>query len=210
MTRRSMTEENVRDEAGPSHDPQTEIARLNEKIARLEKELQERDRTEQQETQEEVSQSGQKNLKRDAGPPEGAAGDEDETDSDAELANPPKKDEKGKKKWVEKLTKLEQQCDYLMGSAQAGVTGKALLCPLLLNISCHANSQTSSRCPRYRCIRGWGTLSSTWQVSVRMWRFMPRRTRSRVERSPLPWQEEPGSGSGPCHPARSRTLKALL
>jgi hypothetical protein len=122
-----MTEENVRDEAGPSHDPQTEIARLNEKIARLEKELQEWDRTEQQETQEEVSQSGQKNLKRNAGPPEGVAGDEDETDSDAELANPAKKDEKGKKKWVEKLTKLEQQCDYLMGSAQAGVTGKALL-----------------------------------------------------------------------------------
>ncbi|XP_062153622.1 uncharacterized protein LOC133861818 [Alnus glutinosa] len=122
-----MTEENVREEAGTSHDPQAEIARLNEKVARLEKELQERDRTEQQETQEEVSQSGQRDPKRDAGHPEGVAGDGGETDRDAELANLAKKDEKGKEKWVEKLTKLEQQCDYLMGSAQAGVTEKALL-----------------------------------------------------------------------------------
>jgi hypothetical protein len=41
LTRRGMIEENMREEAGTSHDPQAEIVRLNEKIVPLEKELQE-------------------------------------------------------------------------------------------------------------------------------------------------------------------------
>jgi hypothetical protein len=127
LTQRSMTEENMREEAGASHDPQAEIARLNEMVARLERELQKRDCTERQEIQEEMSQSDRGNLERDGGHPEGTVGDESETDSDIELADLTKKGEKVKKKWVEKLAKLEQQCDYLMGFAQTGVKGKALL-----------------------------------------------------------------------------------
>jgi hypothetical protein len=118
-----MTGENMREEAGPSHDPQAEIARLNEKVARLERELQKRNHTEGQETQEEMSHSDRGNLERDGGHPERTVGDESETDSDVELANLTKEGQK----WVEKLAKLEQQCDYLMGSAQTGVKGKVSL-----------------------------------------------------------------------------------
>ncbi len=113
----------MREEAGPSHDPQVEIARLNEKVARLERKLQKRNHTEGQETQEEMSHSDRGNLERDGGHPERTVGDESETDSDVELANLTKEGQK----WAEKLAKLEQQCDYLMGSAQTGVKVKVSL-----------------------------------------------------------------------------------
>jgi hypothetical protein len=128
-----MTEENMREEAGTSHDPQAEIVRLNEKVAQLEKELQERDRTERQKTQEDLSQGDQMNLEREGGRSEEAVEGESESNSDVELANLTRKNEKVKKEWVHKLTKLEQQCDYLMGSTQAGPKGKALLADSLFS-----------------------------------------------------------------------------
>jgi hypothetical protein len=127
LTRRSMTEENMREEAGTSHDPQAEIVRLNEKVAQLERELQERDRTERPKIQEDLSQGDQVNLEREDGRAEEAVGGESESSSDAELADLMRKNEKVKKEWAQKLTKLERQCDYLMGSTQAGIKGKALL-----------------------------------------------------------------------------------
>lgn len=218
LTRRSMTEENMREEAGASHDPQAEIARLNEKVARLERELQERDRTGRQETQEEMSQGDRRNLERDIGHPEGAVGDESEDDSDVELANLLKKGEKVKEKWVEKLAKLEQQCDYLMGSAQTGVKGKALLTDSLFSTAVSPFTErimsrqlpSKFKMPEIPVYTGLGTPSSTWRVFVRMWRCTLRRMRSHVELFPLLWQGEPGNGLGPCRPARSQTSKALL
>jgi hypothetical protein len=49
LVRRGVVEENMREEAGASYDPQIEIVYLREKVAQLEKELGERDHTEQQE-----------------------------------------------------------------------------------------------------------------------------------------------------------------
>jgi hypothetical protein len=73
------------------------------------------------------------NLEREGGRSEKAVEGESESNSDAELANLTRKNEKVKKEWVEKLTKLEQQCDYLMGSTQAGAKGKALLADSLFS-----------------------------------------------------------------------------
>ncbi|XP_062170506.1 uncharacterized protein LOC133876236 [Alnus glutinosa] len=56
---------------------------------------------------------------------EGVAVEESRAEGDIELTNLIRKNEKEKKEWAEKLTKLEQQCDYLMGSAQSGSKGKA-------------------------------------------------------------------------------------
>jgi hypothetical protein len=127
LTRRSMAEENVHEGPGTSHDPQAEIVRLNEKVAQLEKELQERDRTEPPKAQEDLPQGDQVNLEGEDGRSEEAVGGEGESDSDAELVDLMGKNKKVKKEWARKLTKLERQCDYLMGSTQAGAKGKALL-----------------------------------------------------------------------------------
>jgi hypothetical protein len=135
LTRRSMTEENMREEAGTSHDPQAEIVHLNEKVAQLERELQERDRTERPKTQEDLSQGDQVNLEREDGRSEEAVEGESESNSDAELGDLMRKNEKVKKEWAQKLTKLERQCDYLMGSTQAGIKGKALLTDSLFSTS---------------------------------------------------------------------------
>ncbi|XP_062171004.1 uncharacterized protein LOC133876775 [Alnus glutinosa] len=122
-----MAEENVHEGPGTSHDPQAEIARLNEKVVQLERELQERDQTERLKVQEDLQQGDQVNLEGEDGRLEEVAGGEDESDSDAELADLMGKNKKVKKEWARKLTKLEQQCDYLMGSTQSGAKGKALL-----------------------------------------------------------------------------------
>jgi hypothetical protein len=48
-------------------------------------------------------------------------------DGDVELASLIRESEKEKKEWVEKLTKLQQQYDYLVGSTQSRAKGKASL-----------------------------------------------------------------------------------
>jgi hypothetical protein len=63
LTRRGMQEEGAREEAGNSHDPQAEIVRLNEKITQLERELQDRDRMEQQNTGEDLPHDGHVNSR---------------------------------------------------------------------------------------------------------------------------------------------------
>jgi hypothetical protein len=121
LTRRSMAEENVREGPGTSHDPQTEIVRLNEKVVQLERELQERNRAEQPETQENPPQGDQANLECEDERPE------EVVEGNAELVDLMGKNKKVKNEWARKLTKLERQCDYLMGSTQAGAKGRALL-----------------------------------------------------------------------------------
>jgi hypothetical protein len=106
-----MTEENMREEAGTSHDPQAEIARLNERVAQLERELQERDRTERPKTQEDLPQGDQVNLEREDGCSKEGIEGESESDSDAELVDLKGKNKRMKKEWAQKLTKLERQCD---------------------------------------------------------------------------------------------------
>lgn len=106
---------------------------MNEKVAQLERELQGRDRTERQETPEDVPQGDPMNHEHDVGHPEEEVRDESESGGGAELANLMKKSEREKKKWVKKLTKLDQQCDYLMGSTQAGIKGKTLLTDCLFS-----------------------------------------------------------------------------
>lgn len=67
LTRRSMAEENVREGPETSHDSQAEIARLNEKVAQLERELRGRDRTERLKTQEDLPPGDQVNLEGEDG-----------------------------------------------------------------------------------------------------------------------------------------------
>jgi hypothetical protein len=95
-----MTEENTREEAGTSHDPQVEIARLNEKIAHLEKKLQEQDCTEQQKTQEDLLQGVQMNLEHEGGCSEEVVEEESEADSDVQLANLIRRKRSGLRNWL--------------------------------------------------------------------------------------------------------------
>jgi hypothetical protein len=130
LVRRVVVEENMREEAGASHDPQIKIVYLREKVAQLEKELGERDHTEQQEN----SLRGDPGNPTDEGPPpERTAVEESSTEDDMELTSLIRKNEKEKKEWAEKLAKLEQQCDYLMGSTQSKAKGKASLADSLFS-----------------------------------------------------------------------------
>lgn len=127
LTRIGMQEEGAHEEAGNSHDPQAEIVRLNEKIARLERELQDRDRTEQQNTGEDLLHDGHVNSRNAEKYVEEMTEGESSVDGDYKLANLIKENEKEKKEWADKLTKLEQQYDNLMGSTQSKARGKASL-----------------------------------------------------------------------------------
>jgi hypothetical protein len=122
-----MAEENVREGPETSHDSQAEIVRLNEKVVQLERELRGRDRTERLKTQEDLPPCDQVNLEGEGGRAEQVFESEDESGSDAELVGLIGKNKKVKKEWAQKLTKLERQCYYLMGSTQTGAKGKALL-----------------------------------------------------------------------------------
>jgi antirestriction protein len=85
-----------------------EIIPLNEKIAQLEKDLQDRDRTEQQRAEEDSLHDGQVNAENEVMRVEKVAEGESSAVRDVELANLIKKSEKEKKEWAEKLTKLKQ------------------------------------------------------------------------------------------------------
>jgi hypothetical protein len=135
LVRRGVVEENMREEAGASHDPQVEINHLREKVAQLERELSERDHTEQQETQGDSLRGDPGNPTHEGPPPERTTGEESSTEGNVELTSLIKKNEKEKKEWAEKLAKLEQQCDYLMGSTQSKAKGKALLADSLFSIT---------------------------------------------------------------------------
>lgn len=58
---------------------------------------------------------------------------ESSADGDYELANLIKENKKEKKEWADKLAKLEQQYDYLMGSTQSMARGKASLADSLFS-----------------------------------------------------------------------------
>jgi len=133
LTRRGMQEEGAREEAGNSHDPQAEIVRLNEKITQLERELQDRDRMEQQNTGEDLPHDGHMNSRNAEKYVEETIEGESSADWDYELANLIKENEKEKKEWADKLAKLEQQYDYLMGSTQSRARGKASLADSLFS-----------------------------------------------------------------------------
>jgi hypothetical protein len=133
LTRRGMSEESALEEARTSYDPQAEIVRLNEKIVQLEKDLQIRDQTEQQKTEKEQphnSHASEENENRNV---EETVGDESSIDGDTELANLLRENEREKKEWAEKLTKLEQQYDLLVGSSQSHGKGKASLADSLFS-----------------------------------------------------------------------------
>jgi G3E family GTPase len=101
-----MSEESAREEAMTSYDPQAEIVHLNKKIVQLEKDLQIRDQTEQQKNEEEQphnSHASEENENRNV---EETVGDESSIDGDTELANLLRENEREKKEWTEKLTKL--------------------------------------------------------------------------------------------------------
>lgn len=134
------------------------------------------------------------------------------------LANLARNDEKVQKEWVEKLTKLEQQCDYLMGFIPAGAKGKALLPDSLFStavspftdriMSCQLPSKF--KMPEIPVYTGLGgTPSNTWRVFAHTRCCMPRRMRWHVELFPLLWREELGNGSKLCHLVRSRTSRFL-
>jgi hypothetical protein len=133
LTRRGMQEEGACEEAGNSYDPQAEIVHLNEKIAQLERELQDRDRMEQQNTREDLPHDGHVNSRNAEKSVEEAIEGESSADGDYELANLIKENEKEKKEWADKLAKMEQQYDYLMGSTQSRARGKASLADSLFS-----------------------------------------------------------------------------
>jgi hypothetical protein len=128
-----MIEENVREEAGTSQGPQAEIVHLNEKIARLEKDLQKRDHMERQQTQEESLRGDQVDPENEGGRAKEVVVEESDTDGDIELADLIRMNDKEKREWAEKLTRLEQHCDYLMGSNQPGPKAKASLADSLFS-----------------------------------------------------------------------------
>jgi hypothetical protein len=100
---------------------------LNERIAQLEKDLQDRDQTEQQKTEEDLLRNGHMRARNEGRRIEEMVEGESSADGDVELANLIRENEKEKKKWVEKQTKLEQQYNYLVGSTLSRAKGKALL-----------------------------------------------------------------------------------
>jgi hypothetical protein len=122
-----MAEEGAREEAGTSYDPQAEIIRLNERIAQLERDLQDRDQIEQQKTEEDFLRDGHVSARNEGRRVEEVVEGESSADGDVELASLIRESEKEKKEWVEKLTKLQQQYDYLVGSTQSRAKGKASL-----------------------------------------------------------------------------------
>jgi hypothetical protein len=122
-----MAEEGAREEAGTSYDPQAEIIRLNERIAQLERDLQDRDQIEQQKTEEDFLRDGHVRARTEGRRVEEVVEGESSADGDVELASLIRESEKEKKEWVEKLTKLQQQYDYLVGSTQSRAKGKASL-----------------------------------------------------------------------------------
>jgi hypothetical protein len=97
LTRRGMAEEGAREEAGTSYDPHAEIVRLNERIAQLEKDLQDRDRTEQQKTEEDFLHDGHVSARNEGRHVEEVIEGESSADGDAELANLIRENEKEKK-----------------------------------------------------------------------------------------------------------------
>jgi hypothetical protein len=128
-----MAEESAREEAGASCDPQAEIVRLNEKIAQLEKDLQATYQTEQQKTEKDPPHDGHVSVGNEGRRIEEMVEDESSADGDVELANLIRENEKEKKEWAEKLTKLEQPYDYLVGSTQSRIKGKASLADSLFS-----------------------------------------------------------------------------
>jgi len=107
LTRRSMAVENVHERPGTSQNPQAEIVRLNERVAQLERELQEQNRAEQPKTQEDPPQGDQANPECEDERSEEVVEGNDESDGDAELVDLMGKNKKVKKEWARKLTKLE-------------------------------------------------------------------------------------------------------
>lgn len=144
-----MQEEGTHEEAGNSHDPQPEIVRLNEKITRLERELQDRDQREQKNTREDLLHDGHVNSRNAKKYVEEMTEGESSADGDYKLANLIKENEKEKKEWADKLTKLEQKYDYLMGSTQSRARGKASLTDSLFSTttSPFTNQIVSRRLP---------------------------------------------------------------
>lgn len=93
----------------------------------------ERDHTEQQNTQEDSLHGDQVNPEHEGAHAEEVVEEESNAEGDVELTNLIRKIEKEKREWAEKLTKLEQQYDYLMGSTQSGAKGKASLADSLFS-----------------------------------------------------------------------------